>query len=52
MLGRPRVANFDIIKVTIMIIKTAFRNSIKVKRITNYVLKWNFVFITQYDRNI
>ena len=38
----PRVANFaDIIKTATMFIKTTFKDSEKVKRIRNYVLKCN-----------
>ena len=32
---------YDIMTVTIMFIKTTFRNSKNVKRISNYELKWN-----------
>ena len=39
-LRRPTVANFaDIIITATMFIKTTFKDSKKVKRITNYVLK-------------
>ena len=39
-LRRPRVAIFtDIIKIVTMFIKTFFKDSRKVKRIRNYVLK-------------
>ena len=41
-LRRPRVANFDgIIKIAAMFIKTIFKNSKKVKRFRNYVVKCN-----------
>ena len=41
----PGVAYFaDIIKIAITLIKTTFQNSIKVKRITIYVLKFYFYF--------
>ena len=41
-LGRLRVANFaDIIKIATMFIKTTFKDSKKLKRIRNYVLKCN-----------
>ena len=39
---RPRVANFaDIIKIATIFISKTFKDSNKVKRITNYVLKCN-----------
>ena len=39
-LRRPTVANFaDIINIAAMFIKTTFKDSKKVKRIRNYVLK-------------
>ena len=39
---RRRVANFvDIIKIATMFIKPTMKDSKKVKRIRNYVLKWN-----------
>ena len=39
---RPRLANFaDIIKITIMFIKTIFKDSKNVKGIRNYALKFN-----------
>ena len=39
-LRRPRVANFaDIIKITIILIKTTFKDSKKVKKFRNYALK-------------
>ena len=41
-LRRSRVANFaDIIKIASLFIKTTFKDSKKVKRIRNYVLKCN-----------
>ena len=41
-LRRPRVANYvDIIKFAILYISTTLKNSNKVKRIRNYILKWN-----------
>ena len=40
----------DIIKIAIMLIKTTFRNSIRVKRIPNCVLKCNFIFISGYKK--
>ena len=41
-LERPRVANLaDIIKIEAMFIKTTFKDSNKLKRIRNYVLKCN-----------
>ena len=40
MLRRPRVVNFaDIIKIATIFIKTTFKDSNKIKRIKNYVLK-------------
>ena len=40
----PRTANFaDIIKTGVQFIKTTFRDSKKVKRIRNYVLKCNLI---------
>ena len=40
---RPGVANFaDIIKIEIMLIKTTFKDLMKVERIRNYVWKFNF----------
>ena len=51
MLKRPGVANFaDIINIAITLSKKTINNSIKVKRITNYVSKRNFIFISQYNR--
>ena len=42
-LKRPGVANFaDIIKVAIILVKITLKNSIKVKRVTDYTLKYNF----------
>ena len=39
---KARAANFaDIIKIATMFIKTVFKDSEKVKRIRNYVLKYN-----------
>ena len=39
-LRRSRVANFaEIIKIASMFIKTTFRDSNKIKRIRNYILK-------------
>ena len=39
---RPRVGNFtDIIKIATMFMKTTFKDSKSVKRIRNYVLKYN-----------
>ena len=41
-LKRPRVASFaHIIKIATMVIKTTFKDSKKVKRLRNYVLKYN-----------
>ena len=41
-LRRPGVAIFaDIIKIVTMFIKTILKDSRKVKRISNYVSKWN-----------
>ena len=41
-LRRPGVAIFaDIIKIVTMIIKTILKDSRKVRRITDYVSKWN-----------
>ena len=41
-LERPRVANLaDIIKIEAMFIKTTFKDSNKLKRIRNYILKCN-----------
>ena len=41
-LRRSRVANFaDIIKIASLFIKTTFKDSKKVKRVRNYVLKCN-----------
>ena len=41
-LRRPRVANFaDIIKIAIIFIRKAFKDSNKVKRNRNYALKCN-----------
>ena len=41
-----RVAIFaDIIKTVTVFIKTVFRDSRKVKRIINYVLKWNLLSV-------
>ena len=41
-LRRLRVANFpDIIKISTMFIKKTFKDSNKVKRIRNFVLKYN-----------
>ena len=41
-LSRPRVANFaEIIKIPTFFINITFKNSKKVKRIRNYVLKCN-----------
>ena len=38
----PGVAIFaDIIKIVTVFIKTIFKDSIKVKKIRNYVSKWN-----------
>ena len=34
----------------IMLIKTTFRNSIRVKRIPNCVLKCNFIFMSGYKK--
>ena len=47
---RPRFANFaDIIKIESMFIKTTFKDSKKVKRIRNYVLKCNvYIYIYIY----
>ena len=40
MLRRPRVVNFaDIIKIATIFIKTTFKDSNKIKRVKNYVLK-------------
>ena len=51
MLKRPGVANFaDIINIAITLSKKTINNSIKVKKITNYVSKRNFIFISQYNR--
>ena len=37
---RPRVVNFaDIIKIATIFIKTTFKDSNKIKRVKNYVLK-------------
>ena len=41
-LRRPGVATFANIKIAFTLIKITYRNSIIVKRITNYVLKYNF----------
>ena len=42
LLRRPGVAIFaDIIKIVTMFIKTTLKDSIKVRRIRNYVSKWN-----------
>ena len=39
-LGRPRVANFaNLIKIAAMFIKKIFKDSKKVKRMRNYILK-------------
>ena len=41
-LRRPRLANFaDIVKIATMFTKTTFKDSKKLKRIKNYVLKRN-----------
>ena len=46
-LRRLRGTNFaDIIKIETMFIKTTFKESIKVKRIRNYVLKSNYICIS------
>ena len=38
----PRVANFaDIFEITTMFIKTTFKHSNEIKRVTNYVSKYN-----------
>ena len=40
MLRRPRVVNFaDIIKIATIFIKTTFKDSNKIKRVKNYVVK-------------
>ena len=41
-IGKAAVANLaEIIKIATIFIKTNFKDSEKVKRIKNYVLKWN-----------
>ena len=46
LLRKPEIPKFaDSIKSTIMSTKAILKNSIKAKRITNYVLKCNFYFI-------
>ena len=45
-------ANFvDINKITIMLIKAVFENSLGIKRNANYVLKWNFIPIPGYNES-
>ena len=39
----------DIIKITITVVKTTFKNSIKVKGFINYVLKSN-LYLSQYQK--
>ena len=52
-LRRPTVANFaDIINIAAMFIKTTFKDSKKVKRITNYVLKWNQKLLISSEKNV
>ena len=49
----PGVANFvSIIKIAITMIKTTFEDSVKVKEITDYVLKCNFYVLRESQPSI
>ena len=49
---RPRLANFgDIIKIANMFIKATFKDSKKVQRIRNYVLKLSIDVFLVYNKN-
>ena len=52
LLRRPRVADFaDIIKIATILIKTTFKDSSKVKRIRNCVLKCNlYLYFLIYQK--
>ena len=51
-LKRPKVTNFaNIIKITTMFIETTFKDWKIVKRIGKYVLKYDYTWISCYNRN-